>query len=203
MGCLSIPIKQCLIKGVNPFNVTPTWKIKGVPVSINQNLKYLGTILDSTNSNSHVSERVQSANKAFYSLQATGLKSNSVSPQTAFRIYCSAVRSVLTFGCCAIYINKTQLENLNKTQGKYVKSILINFNTHTTPILKALSLPKVSKFIDIANVNLLKSCIFSDSLTQRFYLYLLRAETDINISKTLMGRVKLLFLIIILNFLIL
>ena len=182
---------ECLIKGVNPFNVTPTWKIKGVPVSINQKLKYLGTILDSTNSNSHVSERVQSANKAFYSLQAAGLKSNSVSPQTAFNIYCSAVRSVLTFGCCAIYINKTQLENLNKTQGKYVKSILgINFNTHTTPILKALSLPTVSTFIDIANVNLLKSCIFSDSLTQRFYLYLLRAETDINISKTLLGRVK-------------
>ena len=97
----------------------------------------------------------------------------------------------VTFGCCAIYINKTQLENLNKTQGKYVKSILgINFNTHTTPILKALSLPTVSTFIDIANVNLLKSCIFSDSLTQRFYLYLLRAETDINISKTLLGRVK-------------
>ena len=30
---------ECLIKGVNPFNVTPTWKIKGVPVSINQKLK--------------------------------------------------------------------------------------------------------------------------------------------------------------------
>ena len=133
---------------------------------------------------------MQSANKAFYSLQAACLKSNSVSPQTAFNIYCSAVRSVLTFGCCAIYIYKTQLENLNKTQGKYVKSILgINFNTRTT-VLKALSLPTVSIFIDKANVNLSKSCIFSDSLTARFYLYLLRAETDINISKTLLGRVK-------------
>ena len=134
---------------------------------------------------------MQSANKAFYSLQAACLKSNSVSPQTAFSIYCSAVRSVLTFGCYAIYIDKTQLENLNKTQEKYVKSILgINFNTRTTPVLKALSLPTVSTFIDKANVNLSKSCIFSDSLTPRFYLYLLRAETDINISKTLLGRVK-------------
>ena len=60
---------ECMINGLNPFNVVPNWTIDKVTL-------YLGDIL---NGNQHIESRKQAAQKAFYSLHAAGLKYEGVS----------------------------------------------------------------------------------------------------------------------------
>ena len=45
-----------------------------------------------------------------------GIKSPGVNPQTALHLFNVGVSSTLTYGCASIYINKSQLVNLDNTK---------------------------------------------------------------------------------------
>ena len=95
---------ECMVRGVNPFTNLPKWSIDGVPLCDSDKMKYLRTIF-STRNESHITSRIQAANRAFYALQAVGLKNNyTLSPETAVNIYCTAVKSVLIYGCVVVFI---------------------------------------------------------------------------------------------------
>ena len=91
------------------------------PLCDSDTIKYLGTIL-STRNESHITSRIQAANRAFYALQAAGLKNNyRLSPETAVNIYYTAVRSLLIYGCSSFHLSKSQVQILDRTQGKHLK----------------------------------------------------------------------------------
>ena len=182
---------ECMVRGGNPFTNMPKWSIDGVPLCDSDKIKYLGTIL-STRNESHITSRIQAANRAFYALQAAGLKNNyTLSPETAVNIYCTAVRSVLIYGCSSFHLSKSQVQILDRTQGKHLKCMLgIDYSTHTTPILSALSIPSISRLIQVTAVGLLRSIMDSDSMARRFYLHLWKERNNAKVDKTLIGRVQ-------------
>ena len=70
-----------------------------------------------------------------------GIKSPGVNPQTALHLFNAGVSSTLTYGCASIYINKTQLVNLDKYQVKLIKQCLgLKCRTRTTALTKALGI---------------------------------------------------------------
>ena len=52
-----------------------------------------------------------------------GIKSPGVNPQTALYLFNVRVSSTLTYGCASIYINKSQLVNLDKYQVRRNKTV--------------------------------------------------------------------------------
>ena len=106
-------------------------------------------------------------------------------------IYCTAVRSVLVYGCSNFHLSKSQVQILDGTQGKHLKYMLgIDYSTHTTPILSALSIPSISRLIQVTAVGLLRSIMDSDSMARRFYLHLWEERNTTKVDKTLIGRVQ-------------
>ena len=99
-----------MISGLNPFNVVPNWTIDNVTLQVVPSIKYLGTIL---NGNQHIENRKQAAQKAFYSLQAAGLKYEGVSPYTAGKIYKTAVQTVMSYGCSSVHLTQSNLKELD------------------------------------------------------------------------------------------
>jgi hypothetical protein len=180
----------CMISGRNPFIRMPTWNINGEDLAVCDQVKYLGTTLGNDTNGSHVEGRIKGAQNAFYSLQGGGLKFNSVLPETSFKVYNAAVKSVLLFGCSAIHLTRGQLCKLDKVQSKMIKCILgIGYTTHTTPILQATDIPSVSDVMKSAAMGLLRSCVYSNSLAGQFYSFLLHEQKS-KTAGTLLGRVQ-------------
>ena len=103
-----------------------------------------------------------------------------VNPQTALHLFNVGVSSTLTYGCASIYINKSQLVNLDKYQIKLIKQCFgFKCRTHTTALMKALGIEYISSTIKQSSLDLLKVCLFMNEPTVRQVA-----------SKTLYGRVS-------------
>ena len=175
----------------NPFLSIPVWTINDIQLAVSDNVKYLGSTLSTANSSVHIHGRIKAAQNAYYALQGGGLKFNTVSPKTALNVYNIALKSVLLFDCNAVHLNSGHISKLEKTQNKLIKCLLgIGYYTHITSILKATGITTVSDAIGNAAMGLLYSCVFSDSLTSQFYLYLLKENNFKKNSRTLIGRVQ-------------
>ena len=139
----------------------------------------------------HKNNRLSAGQRAFYSLQGAGLKFGGVSPHTACRIYKSAIQRVITYGCSAVYMTKSNLKELDTLQGKQLKSVLgLHQSSRTTPLLGAIDILPVSPLIMKESLGLFKSCLKSSNVTRNFYSVILaQCQMDINLYKTLAGRV--------------
>ena len=127
-----------------------------------------------------------------FGLQGAGIKSPGVNPQTALHLFNVRVSSTLTYGCASIYINKSQLVNLDKYQIKLRKQCLgFKCRTHTTALMKALGIECISSTIKQSSLDLLNLCLLNSSMTQKFYCMLMNEPTVRQVaSKTLYGKVS-------------
>ena len=119
-------------------------------------------------------------NLVFIGLQGAGIKSPGVNPQTALHLFNVRVSSTLTYGCASIciYINKSQLVNLDKYQIKLIKQCLgLKCRTHTTALMKALGIEYISRIVKQSSLDLLKVCLSNNSMTQKFYCMLMNEPT--------------------------
>ena len=115
-----------------------------------------------------------------------------VNPQTALHLFNVGVSGILTYGCASIYINKSQLVNLDKYQIKLIKQCLgFKCRTHTTALMKALGIEYILSTIKQSSLDLLKVCLLNNSMTQKFYCMLMNEPTVRQVaSKTLYVRVS-------------
>jgi hypothetical protein len=174
--------------GPNPFISIPSWNIDNDTLKVVPSLKYLGSIINGGN---HVDVRKQAAQRAFYSLQGAGIKYGGVSPVTAMNIYDAAVSSVLSYCCGSVHLSNSKLKELDKTQSKHVKVIMgLKFSSHTTVLLERRSVTPISIVIKSHALRILKSCLASNSIAKNFYVQLMKKQFDLDISKTLLGRVN-------------
>ena len=103
-----------------------------------------------------------------------GIKSPGVNPQTALHLFNVGVSSTLTYLCASIYINKSQLVNLDKYQVKLIKQCLgLKCRTRTTALMKTLGIEYISSTIKQSSLDLLKACLLNNSMTQNFYCMLM------------------------------
>lgn len=190
-GLIFNPSKTiCMVFGKNNFTSEPSWNIQDTRLAVEDHIPYLGANLAHDNGLMHTNQRISAAHRAFYMLQNTGLYYKGVNPETATQIFSMGVRTVLTYGCEAIHLNKSKLAEMEKTQGKFVKLILgLRNSSHTTPLLQSLHINSIKSTMGLASLNLLRSCLIYKSKATDFYSYLLQCDTA-HIKTTLIGRVN-------------
>ena len=130
--------------GENSFSTAPSWNINGTNLQVNNSLKYLGTEIGKNCGKLHRETRINCANRAFYSLQGSGLYKQCISPRLTAHIYTTAVRSGLVYGCNTINMTQRDLIQLNKAQAKYIRTALgLSQFSHIKPVLQALGIQQV------------------------------------------------------------
>ena len=156
------PVKtNCLIRGRCPFATLPVWYINGIELAVKDEINYLGVILSNRSWNSHVSSRISSGRKAYFSLQDAGLCKNGVSPKTIVELWKKACLPVFTYGCETINLTATNKHELERAQAKLL----------TSPLLQALRVTKVSDIINDNVLTLLKNIMLNGSCARSFYCY--------------------------------
>ena len=126
---------KCLLFGANPFDSIPNWKMNNTSLSVESNLTYLGAEIGSNSGKIHIEKRIRCAQRAFYTLQGSGLKFRGVLPETAMSIFKTVIHSTLSYGCTAIYLNKKCINEMHKLQGKLIKTVLDLANSVILPLL--------------------------------------------------------------------
>ena len=165
--------------------------LDGEKLNLRDSLTYLGAEISHQGGATHTQERVSRARRDFYSLQGAELRWNGVSPYTSKEILNTGVNSVLTYGCASLSINKPNLSDLDKIQSKLMKASLgLPSCCRTTPLLQALNVKPVSSTIMMSSLRLLKSCLFSTSLTRKFYTNIMMQDQYYTGGKTLFDRVS-------------
>ena len=66
---------------------------------VESNLTYLGAEIGSNSGKIHIEKRIRCAQRAFYSLQGSGLNFQGVLPETAISIFKTVIHSTLSYGC--------------------------------------------------------------------------------------------------------
>ena len=174
------PVKtSCVTFGKSKFP-NRKWHLQGTQLTETSEIKHLGVILANDNRR-HCESRIQSARRAFYSLQGAGLCVNGGNPSTISYIYNTAIRPVLTYGLECIYQCDTVVKKAEVLQSKLLKTALgIKYYCKTSPLLKALNIDRVTVYMDIQKLSLFKSMFLSTSRTNKLCKYLLK--------ETLQGR---------------
>ena len=63
---------------------------------------------------------------------------------------------------------------------------IVQYQTHTTPLLQGVGIPTISQSVNVQSLDLLCQCLLSDSNTSEFYCYLL-SQSQSQLSHTLVG----------------
>ena len=87
---------------------SPQWYIDNVELDVKPTITYLGTVLGDMNGNAHCEVRSRAAHKSFYALQGAGIQFCGVSPEVL--PWYMGVRSVLTYGCTSVFLNKGNIK---------------------------------------------------------------------------------------------
>ena len=136
---------QCIIYGKNPFNLQPSWHIDTCELQIAENLEYLGTFLGHNGSSAHISKRITSCRRAFYSLQGAGICKNGLEVNTAVYVFKATCLGILKHASNSVYLSQKQRSDLNKIQGNLLKCLVgLGPRYRTTPLLNAVYMSKVS-----------------------------------------------------------
>jgi len=183
---------SCYTFGKTSYISAPKWTIEGQELEQVDHLVYLGAALKNDGGAAHVNSRSQAALKAFYGLQGAGLCYRGVTPEVSAHLYSVGVRTVLSYGCEAMKMNKTSMKKVESTQGKLVKSFLgLRKTSRTTPLIQALDIPSLETSIGLASLNLLRSSVLHPSMATPFYSHLLTSTSSLSLSSdTLVKRCR-------------
>ena len=180
---------QCIIYGKNPFNLQPSWHIDTCELQIAENLEYLGTFLGHNGSNAHISKRITSCRRAFYSLQGAGICKNGLEINTAVYVFKATCLGILKYASDSVHLSQKQRSDLIKMQGNLLKCLVgLGPRYRTTPLLNAVYMSKVSSIIDMGNISLLNQIMRISSAARTFNNIML--QKDSACPKILINRVK-------------
>ncbi len=119
---------------------------------------------------------------------------NGSSTCVKIHVWNTALTPVLIYGCQCVNFNATSFQNLEKTQGKLVKSAMgLHKYCKTTPLLHGLNLCKINDILSTFQLNLVCQIFNSTSKARSFYAHLLNCEAGDDFAyckNTLIDRVK-------------
>ena len=88
--------------------------------------------------------------------------------------------------CACIIITKSNLDQLDKLQSKFVKQCVgISSRCRSSPLLEALNIVSINSLISNLSLDLLRNCIINDSIMHIFYCSIFNYSGP----KTLVSRV--------------
>ena len=158
---------------------SPHWQLNGSILRDEPNVNYLGTVL-SNNPKAHIDARLQAARRAFYGLQSSGMCESGVSPVVSAHMYKVAIQPILTYGCSTLNVSPCIIDQLDKYQAKLIKSSLgLPKCCRNTPLLKALSIKKIERILQVQQLTLMKNAMISNSKARSFYLHMMRKSHSV------------------------
>ena len=164
---------RCFITGSCPFDKLPTWTIENVTLDIVEEINYLGVKLSNTSGKNHVSDRIRSCQRAFFSLQNCGMCKNGLDPETISELCSKCINPVLTYGCETVSISQTYNKSLIKIQCKLLKAALgLKQWSRNSLSLDSLKIASVTDTIDNNAIGLFNNilCGSKGSRAKHFYI---------------------------------
>jgi hypothetical protein len=79
-------------------------------------VRYLGVTLSYNKPHLHVENRTNACRRAFYALQGAGFNNKSTDVNVISYVWNTAIRPVLMYGLPSVFINRSRLHDLEKTQ---------------------------------------------------------------------------------------
>ena len=102
----------------------------------------------------------------------------------------TSVDSTLSYSCHCIFLSKLHLKELDKLQANLIIVVLgLSKYCHSTHLMQALRIKPISHTIQILSLDLLRTCILSNSKTKEFYSHLYQIRQTKSVRKTLISRV--------------
>ena len=142
----------------------------------------------------HITNRINACRKSFYGLQGAGLCNVLTNVNTASYVWKTAIRPVLMYGLNTVTINKTCLRDLEKIQGRLVKSMVsVHKYCKTTPILSAMNICSIESSVEMFNLELMRNIFNSQSRARSFYIHSLNSShcnQSLSSHPGLLSRVK-------------
>ena len=164
----------------------PTWSINDCTISNVNEIDYLGAVL-SNNCQNHVNRRIRKCRQAFYSLQGAGMCNNGVKPDVISYLWQTALQSIMLYSDECFDMRNTLLLDLEKLQGKLIKSSLgLSKYLRSSPLLAALGVRKIECLIQCQSVKLFNSIVLSKTRASNLYMHSLIRNNQIG----LLNRVK-------------
>ena len=164
---------KCFIKGSCPFDKLPTWTIENVTLDIVEEINYLGVKLSNKSGKNHVSDRIRSCQRAFFSLQNCGMCKNGLDPETVSELCSKCINPVLTYGCETVSTSQTYKKSLIKIQCKLLKAALgLKQCSRNSLLLDSLKIASVTDTIDNNAIGLFNNilCRSKGSRAKHFYV---------------------------------
>ena len=138
---------KCFMKGSCPFDKLPTWTIENVNLDIVEEINYLEVKLSNKSGKNHVSDRIRSCQRAFFSLQNCGMCKNGLDPDTISELCSKCINPVLTYE--TVSISQTYKKSLIKIQCKLLKAALgLKQWSRNSLLLDSLKIASVTDTID-------------------------------------------------------
>ena len=114
----SLPVLNVLYLEKNLFSLRPKWYIDNEELESVEHIDYLGAKLGNGGASAHVSQRIGSCSKSFYSLQSVGLCNDRLNVETAMHVFKSTCQRSLTYACESLDISRSHLKELDTAQAK-------------------------------------------------------------------------------------
>ena len=136
----------------------------------------------SNNPKAHIDARVQSAGRAFYGLQSSGMCEGGVSLVVSAHMYKVAIQPILTYGCSTLNVSPCIIDQLDKYQAKLIKSSLgLPKCCRNTPLcFQVLNIKKIEQILQVQQLTLMKNAMISNSKARLFYLHMMRKSHSVN-----------------------
>ena len=127
----------------------------------------------------HAENRISASRRAFYSLQGAGLGNLKSNPNAIAYLWNAALRPVLTYGLNCMFLSKSSMSKLEKTQSSLIKASLgLHKFCRSSPILSALDISSISHTVDMASLGLLKQIFDNSSGAKHFYMHMVQLHSS-------------------------
>ena len=95
-------------------------------------------------------------------------------------MYKVAIQPILTYGCSTLNVSPCIIDQLDKYQAKLIKSSLgLPKCCRNTRLLKALSIKKIERILQVQQLTLMKNAMISNSKARSFYLHMMRKSHSV------------------------
>jgi len=165
---------MCLPLGKCPYTKNPSWTLNSKPLTVVDEITYLGVTISNSQSNDHINDRIRACTRSFYSLVPAGITSSHMPPDIKAVLWKTVCRPTLLYGCVTMKLSKGTLKSIETCQSKLIKQCLkISKLCHSTKLLQALDVPKIEKSLQVQTLTLFSSIMTNTSAATHFYLDLI------------------------------
>ena len=166
---------KCTQIGKSALKIPPTWTLDGETIKLSDETTILGVnFTTDLKARSHIKNRIRACNQSVFKFSTAGSLYPGLNCEVKTHLWNTINCPVLTYGLETIHISKTELEELQSTQGTIVKRGLgLSKRSHYHRVLQACSITPIEQVIANNTVRLYHNIFQCDTPAKVFQSLLL------------------------------